>query len=252
MVDHIPVIWFEPQERQAVRRLAMFVPPFSGTKENMAPYLQDLAAAGYIALSLDAWQHGERSTEPTEELQARVFGNFRRYMWPIIGQTTLDVLKIIDWAISSLGVEEHIRLGGLSMGGDISVAAAGLDQRIERVAAVVATPDWQRPGMQDLFKPGTLLPQGEPDAYARYFYDHLNPLTHLAAFAHGPAINFICGAEDTHVPPDGAQRFQAALREISPTAADNIHIQLLPGMGHMDFVSPQRWWPNCLTWLTEA
>ncbi len=74
------------------------------------------------------------------------------------------------------------------MGGDIAVAAAGLDHRVERVAAIIATPDWLRPGMQDLFNPGTVLPPGEPDAYAQYFYDHLNPLTHLAAFVHGPAI----------------------------------------------------------------
>ncbi len=81
-----------------------------------------------------------------------------------------------------------LSVGGLSMGGDIAVAAAGLDHRVERVAAIIATPDWLRPGMQDLFNPGTVLPPGEPDAYAQYFYDHLNPLTHLAAFVHGPAI----------------------------------------------------------------
>src|SRR5260370_33684101 len=81
-----------------------------------------------------------------------------------------------------------LSVGGLSMGGDIAAAAVGLDHRVERVAAIIATPDWLRPGMQDLFNPGTVLPPGEPDAYAQYFYDHLNPLTHLAAFVHGPAI----------------------------------------------------------------
>ncbi len=230
----------------------IYLPGLGGTKEFMLPYLQDLAAAGFVALSLDPWQHGERGSESQMELWTRVFGNFRRHMWPILGQTSLDLLRIIDWAVATLDVESHIFVGGLSMGGDIAVAAAGLDHRIERIAATVATPDWLRPGMQDLSTPGTLLPPGEPDAYAHYFYDHLNPLTHLAAFAHGPAMYFLCGEQDTHVPPDGALRFQAALREAYPVAADHVQVSLLPGMGHLDFVNPELWWSNCLAWLARA
>ena len=251
-VDHIPVTWFEPQTRRLRRHLIIYLPPFSGTKELMIPYLRDLAAAGFVALSLDPWQHGERGTESRTEIRERVFGNFRRSMWPILGQTTLDLLRVIDWAVATLHVEPHISIGGLSMGGDIAVAAAGLDHRIKRVTATVATPDWLRPGMQDPFNPGTLVPPGEPDAYAQYFYDHLNPLTHLAAFAHGPTMYFICGEQDTHVPPDGALRFQTALRESHLVAGDHVQVRLIPGLGHRDFMNPQPWWPDCLAWLTRG
>jgi cephalosporin-C deacetylase-like acetyl esterase len=95
--------------------------------------LQDLAAKGYVALSFDAWQHGERGSESPQEILGRVFGNFRRHMWAILGQTSLDTLRVIDWAMSSLNVEPHVYLGGLSMGGDIAVTVAGLDQHIGRV-----------------------------------------------------------------------------------------------------------------------
>jgi dienelactone hydrolase len=251
-VDHIPVIWFEPQTRRLTRQLMIYLPPFSGTKELMIPYLQDLAHAGFVALSLDPWQHGERGTESRTEIWERVFGNFRRYMWPILGQTTLDLLRVIDWAVPTLHVEPRISIGGLSMGGDIAVAAAGLDHRIERVTATVATPDWLRPGMQDPSNPGTLVPAGEADAYAHYFYNQLNPLTHLAAFAHGPAISFICGEQDTHVPPDGALRFQTALREAYPVAGDHVQVHLIAGMGHRDFTHSQPWWADCLAWLARA
>jgi dienelactone hydrolase len=251
-VDHIPVIWFEPHARHLRRHLIIYLPPFSRTKELLIPFLQDLAAAGFVALSLDPWQHGERGKESETEIGTRVFGNFRRHMWPILGQTTLDVLRVIDWAVTTLHVEPHISIAGLSMGGDIAVAAAGLDHRIERVAAVIATPDWLRPGMQDLFNPGVLLPPGEPDAYAQYFYDHLNPLTHLAAFGHGPAIHFVCGEQDTHVPPASALRFQTALQEASPAAGDHVQVTLLPGLGHLDFSDPHPWWSDCLAWLTRA
>ena len=250
-VDHIPVLWFEPPAPRAVRRLVLFLPNLSGTKEGMIPFLQDLAAAGFVALSLDPWQHGERGTESQAEILSRVFGNFRRHMWPILGQTTLDTMRVIDWAVAALDVQPDVYIGGLSMGGDIAVAAAGIDHRIQRVAAVVATPDWLRPGMHDLFDRHRLLPPGEPDAYAKYFYEHLNPMTHLAAYAHGPAIYFVCGERDTHVPPDGALRFQAALREAHPSAADNVQVKLVPGMDHLAVRDSALWWPDCLGWLTR-
>jgi dienelactone hydrolase len=171
-------------------------------------------------------------------------------MWPIIGQTILDTLRVIDWAVATLDVSPHIYMGGISMGGDIAVAAAGIDHRIQRVAAIVATPDWLRPGMQDLFNPGTLLAPGVPDSYAQYFYDQLNPLTHLGNYAHAPAITFECAANDTHVPPDGAQRFQAALRQSVPSAADRMRVNLIPDTGHMDTGEPI-FWQNCLAWFTQ-
>ena len=249
-VDHIPVLWIHPPSHPARAKLVIWLNGLSGTKEQMLPYLQDLAAAGFVALSFDAWQHGARSTETPQELATRVFSNFRHAMWPILGQTTLDTLRVIDWALTTLDVAPPIYMGGVSMGGDIAVAAAGIDHRIQRVAAIVATPDWLRPGMQDLFHPGTLLAPGVPDAYAQYFYDHFNPLTHLSAYTHAPAITFECAANDTHVPPDGAQRFQAALRQSVPAAADPIRINLIPDTGHMD-TNKRIFWQNCLDWFTQ-
>ena len=126
------------------------------------------------------------------------------------------------------------------------LAAAGLDHRIGRVATVASTPDWLRPGMS---RRGVLAPQGEPDAYAQYFYDSLNPFTHLDAFAHAPRIRFVCGEQDDHVRPDGALRFQKALKEKYPRAGENVLVTLVPGKGHMDLADPKLWWPDALRWL---
>lgn len=250
-VDHIPVIWIEPEKVRPKRPLIIFLHHLSGTKESMIPFLQDLAKKGFVALSFDAWQHGERGTESVNELAIRVFGNFRRQMWPILGQTALDTLRVIDWAIDSLEVEPQVYMGGLSMGGDISVAAGGIDHRIKRVAAVVATPDWLRPGMKDAFHPGTVLPAGEPDPYAEYFYNCLNPLTNLDHYEDGPPIQFFCGEKDTHVPPEGAYRFKTALGERFPEAADRVKIDLIPGLRHLDSRDDRMWWPDCFEWLTK-
>jgi dienelactone hydrolase len=247
LIDGIPVMWAEPAAGAAPRRLVIWLPGFTGAKEQMQPYLQELAAAGFLGLSLDPWQHGERAAEEPSAFPQRVFSNFRRYMWPIIGQSILDTLRVIDWAISELGVRAYVRMGGVSMGGDISVAAAGADPRIRCVAAIVATPDWLRPGMENGRQPGEHIPPGEPDAYARFFYDQLNPLTHLSHYAGRPAITFECGADDRHVPLDGALRFQAALEETYRPAPDRLRVVLHPGIAHD--ARPPVLWQNCLDWF---
>src|SRR5512136_348256 len=143
-IDHIPALWIEPA--QTARRLALWLPWFTGDKETTRPYLTQLARSGFVAVSFDPWEHGERARETTAALEARVFGHYRRHMWPILAHTTEDVLRVIDWAVQRFGASD-VCAGGISMGGNVAVAAAGLDQRIRRVAALCATPDWQLAGL---------------------------------------------------------------------------------------------------------
>lgn len=252
-IDHIPAIWLEPQSPRPDRRLAIFLNGLSGTKEGMLPYLTDLAKAGFYALSFDNWEHGERTSLNGGQIVERAFGNFRRYMWVHIGQTALDALRVIDWAIETLGVEAQVCMGGMSMGGDISIAAAGIDRRIRRVGAVVATPDWRRPGMTDLRLEGhPPLPTGSPDAYARWFYEQLNPITHLASYAHAPEMHFVCGEKDDHVPPEAAFRFKTALAELYPQAGERVTIEMLLGLDHGGVGNArEQWWPGMVEWMAR-
>jgi dienelactone hydrolase len=134
-------------------------------------------------------------------------------------------------------------VGGVSAGGDIAVAAAGLDPRIACVAAVIATPDWRRPGMK---VGGELVGSGEPDAYAAWLYERINPLGNLGSYAHRPAMLFECGAQDDHVPADGALRFQEALAPIYAQHASRIRVTLHPGVGHDPVPAMLE---NCMAWL---
>jgi dienelactone hydrolase len=249
-IDDIPLLWYEPAPAHATGRLVIWLPGLGLTKEDMEPDLRALAATGLCAVAFDPWQHGARGSESTDEMRVRVFSNFRRHMWPILGQTTLDTLRVIDWALAKLNVASDVFTGGLSMGGDIAVAAAGVDCRISRVAAIIATPDWLRPGMCDLFEPERILPSGTPDRYAQYFYDQLDPLTHLEAYARGPAITFECGEKDSHVPPDGALRFHEALRKLTPYAAARVRVNLISGLEHLDYLEPV-FLDNSLAWLAS-
>ncbi len=234
----IPLVWMEPETTET-RTLVIWLPGFSGTKEAMQPYLADLAAAGFVALSFDPYQHGERRVESLDELRARVRGNIRRHFWPILARTAEDVPRVIDWAVRRLGVAEMAGMGGISAGGDTSVAATAVDPRIAVVAAAIATPDWLRPG--------SFEPPGAPDAAAQACYERRNPLTHLAAYRHTPAISFQNGALDQQVPPDGSQRFVAALREeLYANCPERLEVVLHEGTAH-EFTAAG--WTNALAWF---
>lgn len=243
-VGDIPVVWVEPEASRDVRQLVVFLPHLGGTKETVIDALYDLAADGLIAVSFDPWQHGERTRESREELLRRVFSAFRQEMWPILGQTTLDTLRILDWATSALRVTPDFRIGGLSMGGDVAVAAAGLDRRVTRVVSVVATPDWLRPGMHDLTHADQLIEQGRTDAYAQFFYDAIDPLTHPTRYHRAMEISFLCGERDNHVPADGALRFQQALTG-SGNGIPRTEVEWIAGLAHLDVRDRSRWWPQC-------
>ena len=202
--DNIPLIYLQPENNDR-GKLVIWLTGFSGSKESCRAHLKALATLGYTALSFDPWQHGERMLADVDELRARVRGNIRRYFWPILAETAREVPRIIDWGLAQFSVDEQVGLGGISMGGDISVAAAGIDRRIALAMPWIATPDWLRPGTNE--------PVGEADADAQACYDEFNPLTHLDRYTHCPYISFQNGAEDEQVPPDGSLRFRDALRQ---------------------------------------
>jgi len=180
-VDGIPIRWVTRDQSTdgVARRIALWLPFLGGTKDTMLPMLERLAGAGFFAVSIDPWQHGDRSTESLSHLRDRLIGAFRREMWPVIGQSTLDAMWVLDWIAAHHDVStSSVVAGGFSMGGDISIALAGIDHRVGRVAAIGSTPDWTRPGMRHLdASNGDLVDQGTPTAYGRWLYAQLNPIT---------------------------------------------------------------------------
>jgi dienelactone hydrolase len=229
-VGQIPVLVIAPPDTRK-RHLVIWLTGFSGSKESVEPQLRDLAKHGFVALSFDPYQHGERRIEPNPELVSRVRGNIRRYFWPILARTAEETPRIIDWAVRELGVRREVGMGGVSMGGDIAVAAAGVDSRIKAVSACVATPDWMRPG--------SFEPPGMPDPVAQADYDRRNPLTHLEAYRHRPAIAFQSGADDRQVPPDGGKRFVEALKPRYGRRADRLQVNLQANTPHR--FTPEMW-----------
>ncbi|OAS21543.1 alpha/beta hydrolase family protein [Paenibacillus oryzisoli] len=202
LVDHIPIIWEEPDgERNG--HLVIWLPGLTGGKDGLRPHLRMFADAGFIALSYDPYEHGERMRESRELFIGKLRSNKRRYFWPMIAMTAEEYPRVIDWAVERFGLTGSVMAGGISMGGDIALVAAGLDNRITAVAACISTPDWLRPGTDE--------EESHPDTYAWNCYHRCNPLSNTSKYEHAPAIRFLNGAKDGHVPPDGAHRFRAAV-----------------------------------------
>lgn len=236
-LGEMPLLWARPGG-DGPWPLALWLHAFSWSKEDVEPQLAELAVRGFIALSWDLPQHGARSTETRDELKLRVRTDLRRHFWPILAQGADEASRIIDWALAHLDIRPRIAIGGISMGGDIAVAAAGADRRIDRVAATLATPDWLRPGSHE--------PQGMAGEAEWNLYHRLNPLTNIDHYAHRPAMLFACGADDRQVPPEGAEAFVAASRELYADCPDRLRIACEPGTAHR--FTPWMW-GKALQWF---
>jgi len=162
----------------------------------MLPMLERLAGAGFFAVSIDPWQHGDRSTESLTHLRDRLIGAFRRDMWPVI--LTGHAPACATWTPAT----------------------------------------------------ATSLTKETPTAYGRWLYAQLNPITHPEHFAHGPAILFESGQDDTHVPGEAAHRFATALPKHSPTAGQNITVHVAEGLAHIESVRNPDVIDRCVHWLS--
>jgi uncharacterized protein len=80
----------EPENLTELAHLIIWIDGLTGNKERMKPYLVNLAASGFIALSFDAFQHGERATEHPEQFISRIAGNYRHHYWPIVGHLSAE------------------------------------------------------------------------------------------------------------------------------------------------------------------
>lgn len=244
--EHVPVMWVLPRDDTTPARLALWLCGGNAGMNASGSELEALAETGLVGLSFDSWHRGSRAPESNAEQFKRLRANYPQVAWPLIGNAALEVLRVLDWAAAEFGAGPPFCVGGHDLGGDIAIAAAGLDARIGRVAAITASPDWRRPGMRIA---GQDVDPGGPDAYAQWFFDRLDPLTHVGSFSHRPAIALECGADDEHAPPDGALRFRdALLAGPYADAPERLRVTVHAGVRHE--YTPAMW-AACLAWFGQ-
>lgn len=249
-VNGIPAILVVPENVRGP--LVLWMTHLSGSAEQTLPTLERLAVEGHPAVSFDPVLHGERSDGTNRgEFGTRILRSFRSRMWPILGQTTLDAMSVLTWAQQDNDQSDEVLAGGVSMGGDVAIALAGVDERVARVATIGSTPDWQRPGMRELSNPEVVIEQGEPDTLARWFEEQLDPARHLDRYRRGVPMLFELGGADFHIPADNARAFRERLGEIDPHAADCLTLHVRPGLDHLGIATDVAAWSNAVSFLLQ-
>ncbi len=250
VVDGIPMVLVEPLETAGP--VVLWLSHLGGSAVQTLPMLERFAAAGHPAVSFDAVGHGRRGSGDPWEFAARVLGGFRRRMWPILGQTTLEAMRAVTWAQERTAGAGEARVGGVSMGGDVAVALAGIDPRVVRVATVGSTPDWSRPGMRELRDASEVLDQGAADPYSQWFADQLDPMRHLERYRDGAAITFELGEADHHIPRENAQAFVDTLLQTRAATPASLRIQIYPGLDHFGVTTSDAALSAAADWLLAA
>lgn len=240
-VDDISVLIARPETVADLNRLVLWLHPLGGSGESMLAGLSRLAEHGCTGVTLDAWQHGERTNENPARTLERVLGSFRAEMWPILGHTVLDAVRVVDWALDTYRLDRDIRAGGVSMGGDIGVALAGVDRRVVRAGAVAGSPDWTRPGT-------TVIDQSAPTAYGEWLAARMDPMRNVSSWDRPLRLRFDCGGADDAVPPAGTEDFGLAVQ--TQTGGPNIDVIVHARLTHRGVCSDETVVTGVIDWLT--
>jgi alpha-beta hydrolase superfamily lysophospholipase len=155
-------LWRGARKRSVERGVVLFYHGFTVDKEAQLPELKALAAAGYLAIGVDAAGHGERRLADFDQH----FGgsDHRQRMFKLVAETVAELPAVVD-ALEDVGIVQAGRLaiGGVSMGGHICYGAAVIEPRISVVTPILGSPCWPRPDSPHLqperFFPKAVLSQ---------------------------------------------------------------------------------------------
>jgi len=250
-IDELPISYCMPAKENNNRSLALWIPYLGGDRETCIKELKYLSSKGFLSVSLDPYLHGKRNTVKKPGIRTRVFNDFRAHMWNILGITTLDCMRIIDWATKEFNLNNTVVAGGLSMGGDIAVSLAGADERIKKISTVASSPDWLRPGMTDVMDSSKAIDQGKSTAYGAWLYSKLDPISNVNNFTPEQEMLFMLGERDTHINPSYAKKFYELMIQKEDMMRAKIKINIVEGANHISLLQRKTILREALEFLVE-
>ncbi len=183
---------------------------------NELPKLERLAAAGLLAVGIDAAGHGRRRLADFEQHFAGPREVTDQRFFALVAQTVGEVPAILD-ALCAEGLADPTRLAvaGVSMGGLVTYGAVVADRRLRAAVALLGSPVWPLPGSPHL------VPE-------RFF---------------PTALLSITAGNDESVPPVGARRFHEALEPRYVDAPERLRYLELAGEPHLMSAAA---WDHCM------
>lgn len=136
-------VWQGARERAVEHGTVLFHHGFTVDKKAQLPELNTLAAAGYLAIGVDAAGHGERRLPDFEQR----FGgpDHRERLFELVAETVAELPAVVDAMADAALVEAgRLAIAGVSMGGHICYGAAVTEPRFTVVAPILGSPCWPR------------------------------------------------------------------------------------------------------------
>jgi dienelactone hydrolase len=200
----------------------LFYHGFTVDKQAQLPELNTLAAAGYLAIGVDAAGHGERRLPDFEQH----FGgsDHRQRLFELVAETVAELPAVVDAMVDAGMVKaDRLAIAGVSMGGHICYGAAVTEPRFCVVAPILGSPCWPRPDSPHL-QTGKFFPKAV-----------------LSQTAGGDEI----------VSPDGARALHEELPRLYGEASRRLRYVEFPESGHE--MRDEDWHTamnNLLQWLS--
>jgi len=233
----------EPADTSVQLPLVVWQHGLTGQISDFTTEINELAALGYLVLSVDAYRHGGDSFS-TGETGGEIYNrhvstsDWDNQMFTTTAITMNNVKIMVDYCYENYNLFPTYSSGGFSMGGDISIALACIDPRLMVVVGNVTSPDWLRP-VDGLVK-GTRTRITE-QRYAQY-----DPLTNVSKLAgREPYITFEQSENDTLIDISYSQDFKAATDLFY---LDTSKVRIINHLGLSHALNPSQW-ANALNWF---
>jgi len=203
------------------------------SKETHDKEAASLARAGFTAVAVDAPHHGERRTRLLDEMHDATGSAAHAILLRMVRDAAEEMPLLVDWLAEE--IPGPVGVVGVSMGAYIALAAMAREPRIAAAVSILGSPDWSPRS-------------GEPDNAVRPWLAEA-PAHHPERFPPRPVL-LGNGGRDVNVPPEGARRFEAALRPLYAQWPERLCYVEYPESDH--FMRGEDWddlWARTLRWF---
>jgi len=220
----VPLLIAEPEPSAHSLPVVFWCHGFGADALAHAGELERCAAQGFLAVGIDAPDHGARHTEQlAERLQASGDGALP-VMLDLVRRGIAELPLLVEALAATRNIDRtRISLVGISMGAFLGYGALAAGVPLRAVVALLGSPEWPGPG--------------SPHLSTEAFRD--------------VALLSITAEHDTHVPPGPANRLHVDLALRYPMGRHRYHV--LRGAGHL--TSGAQWeeaMRETLAWLVQV
>ncbi len=209
-VAGVPVLIARPEAgissaRDQQRPAVLWMHGFRADALAHAAELDRCAAMGFVAVGVDAVDHGARAGPALAERLQRSSQGALPVMLDVVDATVLELPAVIDALVSDFGVDRtRVSMVGISMGAFLVYRAITISVPLKAAVALLGSPEWP----------------GETSAHGR-----------LDRFRH-TALLSVTAEHDVSVPPPAVHRLHDALTAKQVGDAPQRH-HVLQGAGHL-------------------